>query len=766
MNRHVRQIGLGTAAALLLAAAQPSAAATKSAPAKASMRTRSSNWSHYHSFVTERPPRVAQQWENLSPEQRRLFEDGVLDVTIYDGWEGNAVDPAGVRDCTQALNRAIEIGRDFDLVVYFPAGTYLVSDMLNCRHTAYVRQTRRGDWIAQGSRRHTCKLYGDRKSRPVIRLKDGAARFGDPKNPQCVVVMWKQGDPENLTDYRTDYPASHYYGIIDGITIDCGRNPGAIGLYWKGAQGGMVVNTKIVATHAYAGLEGGSWATGGVYDLEVEGGRYGVRVSGNPPCYVGLTLRNQSEAALAFDGAAGSITLCGFRIEKAAGPVLKLPGDGGYRSSVHGNLLLMDGTIALSAGGTALDNAVGKNLYMENVYVRGATAVLQSAGDPPVPCGSGWTHIAEYRYCNKGVESVDGGWGKLVCPSDALIDGQVTKQTALRANAAAAAPPSDLVERHLWGKLPEYGDGDPTVVNAVRDLGLDNTGKTSVRAALQAAIDKHEKIFLPKGRYMLDGTVTLRANTKLFSASPNNTEFVTDPEWKPATETPILTTEDAPDGTAVLSGFKIQYNAAPAGTYHFNVLTWRVGRRSVLKQIVGSPDWMDVATTPGYPLSSFRIRDGGGGRWYSCIHEHKGETKDPDYHILAIENTCEPLTLYHYGGIHSQGGAQTLLRNARNIRFIGYNLEPAGNDIYHAIDSKNIGFYGFGNHTVRKRALVRLTHCEDVLCAMFAQPKDLRSKNTGAYQVLEERDGANGGRGITGDRVLCVFKRGQFKYPE
>jgi hypothetical protein len=718
-------------------------------------------------LIEQKPSWVAQQWERLSPRQKQMVEDGFLDVTVYNGWQGNAVDPTGVADSTAALNEAIGVGRDFDLTLYFPRGTYLASDTLNCRQTANIGFSgRKKTTITRSSRMHTCKLYGDRQTRPTIRLKDGAAGFGSPGSPKCVVAMWQQREPENLTDYRNGFPAGCYYAVIDGITIDCGRNPGAVGLFYKGAQGSVVANVKIIATHAYAGLEGGSWATGGVYGLEVEGGQYGVLIDGNPPCYVGLTLKNQTKSAMNFTGGAGPVTVCGFQIEGTAVPVLTLPTGGRFDSSVHGNLILMDGTIALSGGGTAIDNTAGKNVYLENVYFRGASAAIRSGDEKPVGCEGDWTHLTQCRYCNKNTKSTGSGWN-VRCPSDCLIDGQVTKETGLRMDSAA--PPVDLVARHLWGRIPEYGDGDPEVKNAVRDLGLDNTGSKPVTAALQAAIDRYEKILLPKGRYLIDGTIKLKANTKLLGASPNNTLLEVSQEWKPKTETPVLDTEDAADGTAVLSCMYIQYPVAPVGTYNFNLLTWRVGRQSVVKEVAARyGDWLNAEKSPGYALSRYRIKGSGGGRWYSSIHECKISSNNPDFHLLTIENTTEPLTLYHYGGIHSLGGDQTVIRDARNVRFIGYNLEPKPNNIFHVINSRNIGFYGFGNTTVRApdTALVRLTNCQDVLCAMFAQPKNLESTNTHAFQFFESAGGKSAGIGIAGDRVLCVYRKGQFAYPD
>jgi hypothetical protein len=70
-----------------------------------------------------------------------LLKLGVLDVTLYNGWEGHAVDPTGEKDSTKALQKAIEDARDSALVVFFPSGTYKVSDTLNCMKKAWIPQS-------------------------------------------------------------------------------------------------------------------------------------------------------------------------------------------------------------------------------------------------------------------------------------------------------------------------------------------------------------------------------------------------------------------------------------------------------------------------------------------------------------------------------------------------------------------------------------------------------------------------------------------------
>jgi len=113
------------------------------------------------------------------PGSARLAEWGFLDVTAAPF----LADPTGQSDSTRALQQAIVSAREHQLVAFFPPGTYLVSDTLECvqtRHdplTQQVLRSRRGrDW--------PCVLMGSRRGpkRPVIRLADHAPGSGSPEH--------------------------------------------------------------------------------------------------------------------------------------------------------------------------------------------------------------------------------------------------------------------------------------------------------------------------------------------------------------------------------------------------------------------------------------------------------------------------------------------------------------------------------------------------------------------------------------------------------
>jgi len=741
------------------------------------------------SLIWENPSWVEERWERLTQRQREMIEDGYLDVTIYDGWQGHAVDPAGKRDSLAGLQQAVNDARDCDLISYFPAGTYLVSGELDCGNRTYgtFPSHHRSAGRGRATRAHTVKLYGERgKQRPVIRLMDGAAgygrRFDRPGQPEKV-MRHEQGEFGHKFVVKMHQQgwggSSTYFLVLDGIDIHCGaKNPGAIGLYHHAAQGAALMNVKITATGAFAGLYGGTRAAAGIYDLEIDGGEYGIVCQGNPPVLIGVTLRDQKKAALYNQRVEGCLTVCGFKIVKDTGPVLLWDPDHHCSKNANsGHVGFVDGTLELRSGGPALANPYGKNIYLRNVYVRGASAVVANdrASAAMRRSGLSWSRVKERIVPMKPN-------GKVA--AEFLVDGRKPKSVSADtvANVPDAGVPKDLIARHLWGDVPEYVPGDPTVKNAVRDLGLDNKGEKVVSQALQAAIDRHEKIFLPKGVYLIDRTLVLRKHTKLFGAECNKVMISAVPDWIVSKETPIITTEDAADATTYLSDIRIGYYVTDievpgprkrwdpkkkdARQYLHNLLTWRAGRRSVVRRVIGGsrnyyPRKLEK-DVPGPAIAHWRITGSGGGKWFSCVHEHQHDTQHDDYNILAITDTREPCTIYHYGGIHKHGaGTQTMIRNSANKLFIGYNNERGG-DVFGIVNSRNIGFLGMANGGPKPgTAYFRFVDSRDVLVAnSYPYMKRNQDRAAEAFVVHETTGGETNAIGF--DKKCALFKRGRF----
>ncbi len=112
---------------------------------------------------------------------------GFMDVTAP---PFNA-DPGGKRDSTKGIQEAIKFSRDNDMICFFPSGTYLVSDTLDCVQN--LEKGRHGRFGAYRAGTKGCVLFGSRKGkRPRILLMKESPGFGDPKKPKVVLAFWQR----------------------------------------------------------------------------------------------------------------------------------------------------------------------------------------------------------------------------------------------------------------------------------------------------------------------------------------------------------------------------------------------------------------------------------------------------------------------------------------------------------------------------------------------------------------------------------------------
>lgn len=684
----------------------------------------------------------------IGQEHNDLLAKGFLDVTLYDGWQGAAVDPSGARDSTKGLQKAIEDARDNALTAFFPEGVYSVSAPLNCMKRS--RKHRAEDrWLTNESRK-TIALAGSTKGkRPVIRLASGCAGFQDAENPQCVIRIWNQENENTGIPPlgAKDGASTGFNQTFRGIDIDLGQgNPGAIGLGFSGAQGSSLEDVRILARNGYAGIYNVPGRAMGAVNVEVVGGRFGVIVVTEPsPILAGLTLINQKERAIKFDGWT-PLTLVGFRIVKESSPAVELLAGG---SDIGGSLVLIDGSIEVKSGAApAVDNRAGLTMYMRNVYVSGASAAVQSADKPPVACSGAWTRIAEYAHCGLGQAQGNA--------ANNLIDGETNAREIVAAQTASGAPPADLISRHVWERLPSFEDAD--AVNArSADIGALGDGIADDAPALQKAIDRYEKVFLPKGVYRIGKTITLGPNTKLFGSAKAHVYLKPADEWRPTAEAAMVDTADAPGGAAYLSDIWFVIDQEKEENDFFNLVTWRIGRNSIVKSLYSNPEPY-AADHALAPRSLYRIAGGGGGRWYFWQHHSQGTRYyRPDHRLMTIEGTREPLAFYGLNPEHSHADAHIEIRNAENIRIYAIKTENRQMDVIRALNSRNILIAGHGGHSVigDGRSVFRFADCADSLAAVAGSSR----YNPAGFMLQEEWNGETGS--IPQDGILGLFKRGE-----
>ncbi|MBN1674017.1 MAG: FecR domain-containing protein [Kiritimatiellae bacterium] len=691
----------------------------------------------------------------LGEEANAFLAKGVLDVTLYEGWKGNAVDRTGARDCTVALRRAIADARDHGLVAFFPAGVYRVSDTLACMNRARW-DARRREWRSDEQGQTTVLAGSTRGRRPVIRLADRAGGFGDPANPKAVVQFWaqtpehpKRREPPPETVSFADLQARPQAGVkqvFRGIDVEVGRaNPGAVGVAFPGAQGCSLEDCRITASGGYAGLWGVPGHSMGAANLEVIGGRYGIVVPSSALCAVlaGVVLRDQTDLAIHIPSQWTPITLVGFRIVKDNAPAIELRRS---RLGTPEGLVLVDGSVEVRhGGGTALSHDGRVACYVRNVYFKGVDDAVAASPKTAVHCAGEWTKVAEYARCATVPGKGEGA---------NLIDGRVNQDPVVTVEPRAGPPPEDLVVRHVWRRQPSFEDADAKDVTD-SDIGAKGDGRTDDAAALQHAIDTYDKVFLPKGTYTIGKTLILGSRTALFGPAKQHAVIQPAATWDAGPEAPLVTTRDDPAAVTHLASVTLRSHSFEDGPATSNLLTWRAGRRSLVKSLDLAPYTSSAHGTP-----PFRVCGNGGGRCYFWNCGFVGGGPAPEsYRFFSVEGTREPFTCY---GLQARQGAIGALpvveiRNARNVRIFAVNMNSV-NEMVHIRKSRNILVAGFGGHAGGKpdTAHFRVIDSEDVAVALAGSS----AYDASRYVVYEQNSGGRDGF-LRQDKALGLYRKGR-----
>ncbi|MBN1443789.1 MAG: hypothetical protein JXA90_13850, partial [Planctomycetes bacterium] len=201
---------------------------------------------------------------------------GLVDVTRAPF----SADPAGKKDSTAALQAAIRFARDHQMVCFFPPGTYLASDTLECVQQLY----RRANGRIFGANRFPNLLVGSRAGErpPTLLLAPRSKGFDDPSRPKIFVHFWSRGylnptTADRVTDGlspEVEQPNIGMNQMLVNLSIVIGEgNGGAIAVRHQAAEGSGIEDCTIDATHGLTGIQGGIGSGGGSAGVTVIGGR-------------------------------------------------------------------------------------------------------------------------------------------------------------------------------------------------------------------------------------------------------------------------------------------------------------------------------------------------------------------------------------------------------------------------------------------------------------------------------------------------------------
>jgi len=614
------------------------------------------------------------------------FQWGYLDVTAL------GIDNTGTVDVTDAINEAIVMARDNQLVCYFPSGTYLISDTIKAMLLSYDHNNNPNDPYFS-DRRFPCVLEGECTNRPVLKLKDGAPGFNTPTEggSKAAVMIWaaprvdqtitKNGNtiqyPKGSTDPEAEFPGIAFNQIFRNFVIDLGNNnPGAVGVRFSGAQGASMENVKIIATGAYAGLHRTMGQASGYYNIEIIGGRYGIQI--NDPrlseyaFMSGVRFINQTQYAI-WGLAWFPINITGFYIESPHGRVFN------NHPATRGGIALIDGVI--NATGTP-NEAVFKtyskrNIYLKNVDIKGNGRIIDVVNNPSESItanANSWTKFVELSYCPDGQNR----WKNL---TECTID-QQDFNTSFTVNQPLDT--TEIFNKHI-GPIKDCFDIESAInVKDASDMNGNpalGDGDNNDTPALQWALNNTDNynVFLPKGEYKIDTTLLLKYHTNLYGVGKVFSRIKAAPGWNNADQ-PIIRTINNPDANTRLTNVMIEID--PEENHNLTALHWQAGRNSVVNNIMLGVDGFSTEQTP---LSSihygFQINGSGGGRWYNTCAEWQKlryTTRHPAYRFLLVENTTEPLSFYSLNVERVRTEPQTEIKNAANVDIYYFKAEAGG----------------------------------------------------------------------------------------
>lgn len=638
------------------------------------------------------------------PGLTTYVEQGFLPVTAF------GAKPDDGQDDTIALQSAIEAALQRGLVAFFPSGRYLVSDTLKAMQP--VEKNRRGRWL-QDRRRANALVGATSGERPVLQLADHAPGFDDPRNPKPLVWFWAQ--PRNTeragsTNPEHEQPNISFNQMFSGIDIDlrAAGNSGAVGIRHAGSQGCAIEGVKVRADGAFGGLYNMPGQGGGVYDLVVEGGRYGIWANHRSryPVAAGVRLIGQTESAIHWNGQS-NLTVAGFYIERSEpGPVVTSQAG---RKAHNRALTLVDGIIN-GAGGRSLENAAGRSVYMRNLFVSGFGEIVRS-GNLPAVSSHERSLVKEYSFAGAGTKSI--------------VDGDpVRSEHEIRDVVAVDRLPDAkmFIGRHLWTGRPAPSFEDADAMSITRYGARPNDGVDDTDA-IRAALEKHDKIFVPAGTFQVRQTLVLDRRTQLFGAAKHLSVIRADEDWDAPVGTPIVRTVDDPTAQTSLSFLMIE---RPAKRAELTLLDWRAGRKSVVRDVMGGQYGRAVDARAVKNSTTFRIAGSGGGRWYGLAAEWNRmspTTIGSKSKNLQIEGTREPLAMYGLNIERGLSDPQAEIANAENVSIYYLKGESLGKhggtaSVLRVTGSKNISLFGYsGNARPKANAVLKIEKSSDVVLA-------------------------------------------------
>eukprot|EP00927_Polykrikos_kofoidii_P029249 TRINITY_DN2532_c0_g2_i1.p1 TRINITY_DN2532_c0_g2~~TRINITY_DN2532_c0_g2_i1.p1 ORF type:complete len:844 (+),score=112.04 TRINITY_DN2532_c0_g2_i1:34-2532(+) len=691
---------------------------------------------------------------------------GVVSVVDF------GADPTGANDSTAALQRALDAARQENVSVFLPLGCYKVTDALN------ATEPRNGRWqpvVVFGEQ----PVPSDDGRRPTLVLPPKTPGYSDPKHSRPVISFWtnwclKPGPKDvYLVDewcHPGDFhglPPYMFNQVFQGVDILLREgNPGAVGVNMLGAQGSTIQDVTVsAAPDALAGVSGGCGGGGSFVGVKVIGARYGVdmRKTAGFPTAVALTLTNQTCAAVLVGSAPGgsshtdsTLTITGLRVQgspRLAGVLAgldlpKKPNDecwapkmlGGWmeqpylttndvqeekvgklaphQQSLVDAVSLVDASFDVTGAPCVVTNG---SIYMSDVYATGCTNVIVASGQRlAAVAGAAVQHIKLLAFGRQNLSGISGEPFSYAFP--AYVDGERSGDLVLHLGNDTSVP-VDLQSRHHW--VEGAHDWQTTGAMNALQAGAKGDGIADDWAALQAAVDSHQTVVLPKGFYRLSKPLILRRPGVALVGVGNTRSFLMPMSQGFSTaESPVLD----------ISGKSVTVKSLSIITWdHLDAYAVRwSGENGLWRQVFANRE--HEASFPPFTMPSFAhipahtspthfnrplIVISGGGAFYDfnldfgcCFGTvvpkdvevgpdiaSSGEIllQGPSHRILLVNGSTSGLRFYQHNLEQTFGDAHSEIRWSKNVTLYGAKSE--GNYVALWIrDSDLVTVHGYGGN--------------------------------------------------------------------
>ncbi|WP_310557574.1 T9SS type A sorting domain-containing protein [Flavobacterium sp.] len=699
------------------------------------------------------PTRLPQATINtMQPNWRK----GFLDVTKAPYNAGNGGDD------TVALQNAINDGYKADLVVFFPGDkTYRVSNQLYC--------------LTSNNRKSTHKLIGSTvgTTKPKIVLTNGSTVADN------ILVFY-----DNIFNGSID-PSTHYGSVFRGIDIEMGNNPTVNALSMNGAQYCVIEDVAITGTDFNSGVYNLPGSGGGVNNLSVKGGDYGIyQADFRPnPTVFGLTLENQQKAGINVTSTRGPLIIAGFKITSPTAPTSNYraiaikkesnipasdPSVFGVAYRGYANLSLSDGSIEVKGvSGIAIDN-YAQDVTIRNTYFKSQTIIksgyfASSSGASIVPgTTSMWTKLSNYVYTTSLDQST------VFKNTTHLNNRTANYELNGTISTSAALPATNFTTLHTWTSLPTWEDdiiditapgygATPEDVNATDDDGI----------AIQRAIDhattvghpNHGKIvFIPRGFFEIRNTLHLKSGLVMIGSANSNSFIMPDRQWLNSNG-PLMDSPNVATGSLYLADFGLLMYPH---TQALHIQTPNTVILDVLTEPMKNSVWLTSIPLNPAETPYFLFSGNAGGKIYNLVTDQISGRVDENlelnhanrYHFVLIENTTNPITFYQISIEHLDNSPQMKLNNADNITVFGFKYEYKF-ELINITNCNTVNLIGgSGNHNIispNDQAIIVISNSENVLIQNF----DRKQYETSSINTKWIKDNTNT---ISGDFGILQYE--------